>query len=209
MADTGWKSPGTVVDDPSYGTMIWAYPEEAKVSDNVYATRSGGRLGGLSHYLKATNFSMGVPAGATINGILVQIERKASAAGIADVRVRIVKATGAYGSEDKSAGAWSTSEAYYSYGGSGDKWSEAWTAANINDSDFGVGLAISADPAIVASVDHIRIKVYYTVAGTNIEINIADVWKDVTEIQINIGDSWKTVTQIQINIGDSWKTVFG
>jgi hypothetical protein len=45
--------------------------------------------------------------------------------------------------------------------------------------------------------------------GTNMQINIGDVWKDVTEIQINIGDTWKTVaTGTKINIGDVWKDIF-
>ena len=44
--------------------------------------------------------------------------------------------------------------------------------------------------------------------GTNMEINISDVWKDVDKIEINIGDVWKNVTKVQINVGDAWKTVF-
>ena len=45
-------------------------------------------------------------------------------------------------------------------------------------------------------------------SGTNMQINIGDVWKTVTGLQINIGDVWKTVTNAQINIGDVWKTIF-
>ncbi len=44
--------------------------------------------------------------------------------------------------------------------------------------------------------------------GTNIQINIGDVWKDVEGMQINIGDVWKTVEGAQINIGDTWKEIF-
>ena len=51
--------------------------------------------------------------------------------------------------------------------------------------------------------------VYTGSAGTNMEINIGDAWKDVDKIEINIGDAWKDVTKIEINIGDAWKTVFG
>ena len=29
--------------------------------------------------------------------------------------------------------------------------------------------------------------------GTNMKINIGDVWKDVVSIKINIGDVWKTI----------------
>lgn len=44
--------------------------------------------------------------------------------------------------------------------------------------------------------------------GTNIQINIGDVFKEVSAMQINIGDVWKEVVGVQINIGDSWKEVF-
>jgi len=43
------------------------------------------------------------------------------------------------------------------------------------------------------------------ITGFNMQINISDVWKDVSEIKINIGDSWKTVTATQINIGDTFE----
>ncbi|MBA7624939.1 hypothetical protein ES703_32359 [subsurface metagenome] len=44
--------------------------------------------------------------------------------------------------------------------------------------------------------------------GTNMKINISDVWKDIDSLKINIGDAWKNVIKIQQNIGDVWKTVF-
>lgn len=59
--------------------------------------------------------------------------------------------------------------------------------------------------------DHIRITVYYTEApvGTNMNVNISDVFKDIESLKINISDVWKNVIKIQQNIGDVWKTVFG
>lgn len=44
--------------------------------------------------------------------------------------------------------------------------------------------------------------------GTQMQINIGDVWKVVTSIQINIGDAWKPAVSVKQNIGDAWKTVF-
>jgi len=38
MSDTGWKSPGTVVSDDTVGTVAWSNPDNAKASDNSYAT---------------------------------------------------------------------------------------------------------------------------------------------------------------------------
>ena len=63
-----------------------------------------------------------------------------------DDAVKIVKSDGSIGSEDKSLVAvWSTSEAYFSYGASDDLWSESWTAADINSSNFGVVLSVAGE----------------------------------------------------------------
>jgi hypothetical protein len=45
-------------------------------------------------------------------------------------------------------------------------------------------------------------------AGTNMSINIGDVWKSVDSAKINIGDAWKAVASAKVNIGDAWKTIF-
>lgn len=37
MADTGWKSPGTVVSDNSVGTIAWSNPDYVKSDDENYA----------------------------------------------------------------------------------------------------------------------------------------------------------------------------
>ena len=37
MSDTGWVSPGTVVNDSSVGTDAWSNPTNARASDNTYA----------------------------------------------------------------------------------------------------------------------------------------------------------------------------
>jgi len=49
---------------------------------------------------------------------------------------------------------------------------------------------------------------YISIAGTNMQLNIADAWKNVSSAKLNISDSWKNVIKIQKNIGDVWKTIF-
>jgi hypothetical protein len=44
--------------------------------------------------------------------------------------------------------------------------------------------------------------------GTNMKINISDVFKDVDSMKINVGDSWKDVIAVKQNVGDVWKDVF-
>ncbi len=147
-ADTGTTSPGTMADDATVGTVAWNNPDYAKASDNAYA--AWGNSSGAtrySHYLKATNFGFSIPSGATINGILVEIERVASENGsnyVKETEVKIVKADGTIGTTNKAdtVTKWqTTTDAYYSYGGASDLWNETWDSTKINDVDFGVVLA--------------------------------------------------------------------
>lgn len=161
------NSPGTVVDDATVGTVAWSNPNNAKVSDNVYATAIYNNAVDDAHYLKATNFGFSIPAGATINGILVEVQKKLgnAAESAVDQFVKIVKG-GAVGATNKAdtTTEWSTTEAYKSYGGSSDLWGTTWTPTDINASNFGFVITPQggAGASVDAQVDHIRITVYYT-----------------------------------------------
>ena len=174
-ASSGSLSPGTMTDDATVGSVVWTTPDNGKVSDNVYATASSGFASQTSHYLKATNFGFSIPTGATINGILVEFERKENFEDLSYVRdsgIKIVKADGTIGTTNKADTVthWPTTDTYKSYGSSSDLWGETWTAENINDVDFGAvlsaylksGVGSQGNPG-EAYVDHIRITVYYTV----------------------------------------------
>lgn len=50
--------------------------------------------------------------------------------------------------------------------------------------------------------------VYEVAAGTNMQINVGDVMKDIAAVQVNVGDVWKDIATASINIGDVWKTIF-
>lgn len=164
MATQGPNSPGTAADDATVGTLAWSNPDNIKVSDNVYASASTSTVPFTTHYLKATNFGFSIPAGATINGILVEIERKMSGPSVSviDSEIKIVKSDGSIGSTNKSTGAtWQTVESYSSFGGSSDLWGETWTSSDINSSNFGAVLSATVNLR-TANVDHIRITITYT-----------------------------------------------
>ena len=174
MSDTGWISPGTMADDDTVGTVAWNNPDNAKASDDSYATTTppgqGTKL--YTHYLKATNFSFSIPSGATIDGILVELEVVDDSFynSAFESKTYIVKADGSYGTTNKATTdqLLPTTEAYISFGASDELWGETWTSANINDSDFGVGISVVySDDENTADIkaDHIRIKVYYTESG--------------------------------------------
>lgn len=163
----GPNSPGTAADDASIGTIAWNNPDNIKTSNNTYADASDATPGSkTTHYLKATNFGFSIPTDATINGILVEIEKtKTDGFSAVDNVVKIVKSDGSLGTENKaSVSEWPALDTYVSYGSSSDLWSESWNSSDINDSDFGVVLSVTYDPGPggVPNVDHIRITVYYS-----------------------------------------------
>ncbi|KKP32805.1 MAG: hypothetical protein A2312_04460 [Candidatus Staskawiczbacteria bacterium RIFOXYB2_FULL_32_9] len=77
------------------------------------------------------------------NGVLVHNVGSAY-----DKYVKIIKSDGSLGLTDKADGtAWGSSLAYTPpsagyYGGDSDLWGETWTASDINDSDFGIAIAV-------------------------------------------------------------------
>ena len=176
MANTTATSPGTVVNDTAVGTVAWTSPDNAKASDNNYASLYVGSGSVTTNYLKATNFGFSIPPGATIDGIKVEIEKMAwyvdNDNHASDNIVSIVKADGSIGSTNKAnPGQWGyPTNTYTEYGGAADKWGETWTPTNINDSDFGVALSVSADSldslGISIYLDHFRITIYYTEASS-------------------------------------------
>lgn len=166
MASSSTKSPTVGADSDLVGTLTWSYPTSIYASDNTRASTPRNSTG-TTHYLKATAFGFAIPAGATIDGISVEIECWSANAGDVDSEVRLVKADGSIGGTNKATGgSFPSTEAYRSYGGSTDLWGESWDADKINDDDFGVVLSASVASGGRVFVDHIRISVYYTATAT-------------------------------------------
>ena len=173
MSDTGWKSPGTVVNDNSVGTVAWSNPDNAKAGDDSYASVLEYINTIDTHYLKATNFGFSIPTGNVISGIEVRVEKRATSddgySWAVDNKVKLALPTTGEGSGDKANTTthYPTSDSYITYGGSSDKWNESLTYSTINSSDFGILFSshLIIDHSMSVYVDHIQIKVYYTELG--------------------------------------------
>lgn len=163
-------SPSNCVNVAGIGTRAWGTPAFAVSSNNAYATVSLND-GQVSNYLRCTNYGFAIPAGATINGVTVNVERKASViTSIQDAAMRLVRdAAGlpAIQATDRStATAYTTVDVIEAHGGAADLWGGVWTAADINSVNFGAAFA-SQKPGIAGgartvSVDHMPITVTYT-----------------------------------------------
>lgn len=169
MASVGPSGPSASSTDSSAGTFNWANASGITAEGGGSASVGLGN-GQTSIYLVATGFGFSVPAGATINGVLVEWKRSADRSGISDAAVRLVKG-GAVGSTDRSAaGSWPTTLAYQSYGGASDLWGTTLTPDDVNASAFGAAIraqcAVSTGPT--ASVDYVRVTVYYSTGGATV-----------------------------------------
>lgn len=163
---TAATSPGTCANDASAGSFSWSTATNAQTSNDSRAAGTA-TSGSPTNYLKCSNFGFSIPSGATIDGITVEIERRSSSTSneAKDITVKIVKADGSFGTENKAdtVTVYPTTEAYKTYGGSSDLWSETWSDADINDADFGVILQSQNVDAIgQPQVDHMRITITYT-----------------------------------------------
>lgn len=141
----GPNDPGTLEDDDAVGTVTWSNPGNAAANDASYATATDNVSTTNSFYLKATNFGFTIPTGATIDGIVVEIDRKCSDDSsdyCTDNIVRLQKSS--FQGDNKAIGSathWPTSDAYATYGASNDLWGLSFTPSDINASDFGVGIS--------------------------------------------------------------------
>lgn len=156
-------SPGGNTSDPSIGTISWTLGDTLN-SNNSYATVTLNN-NGISHYLWTNNYGLSIPAGATILGIQVEVERKCSeTTNCRDTSVRLIKG-GVIGGNDKADAStdYPTTDTYKSYGGASDLWGQSWTPADLNSSNFGVAFAtqnVSGNSNTI-SVDHIKVTIAY------------------------------------------------
>lgn len=170
-ADIAWarRAPGTVADDAATGTRTWSNVGNAKSADGFYSIAEvPGGTTATAHYLKATNFGFAVPAEETILGIQTSILRRESGAGtgeVTDSRIRIVKGGTIQATGDKSTGLkWPTTATVAHFGGEGDLWSNTWTPADVNSSNFGVALSPQLKGtfgARKAEVDEVEVVVFW------------------------------------------------
>lgn len=175
MASQGPRYSGTAASLANAGTSenanAWTTPGNVGADDGAEATITAATYDSpdISEILVASNFGFTIPDGSTIDGIVVEIERRDQAIGAAsDNRVQLAKGTtfaDLVGSNKADTTLdWPTAATVKSYGtGTTDLWGATWTAAEVNASSFAVFLSVQADAANTdIFVDFIRVTVYYT-----------------------------------------------
>ena len=162
-------SPATV--NTSVGSTTWTgLANLFSATLNSFTTSNSNTR---SYYIVGQGFGFSIPTGATINGIVVTLEASsydAQGAGnnARDYIIKIVKNNTITGTDKSTLASLTPNSTYVNrtYGSSTDLWGETWTAADINNSNFGIAysaeLPTQAKNFVEVTVRNLRITVHYT-----------------------------------------------
>ena len=157
MANQGPKLAGTGVNG---STPHWTNPANIGSPSSFASISLAASV--TSGDLDASNFGFTIPTGATINGVVVKIDRKASASSA----IQYTGVTLSAGGTTKTPGGlWITSVVTDTIGSSSDLWGATLTPTIVNNSSFGVTIVavnVSGGTNKTASVANGNIIIYYT-----------------------------------------------
>lgn len=174
-------SPTACTNVAGIGTQVWGTLTGPLANDNlVYATASVD--GTITNFLQCIGYGFAIPVGATINGIMVNVDRKSSSTangGSKDAAMRIVKAgviDTNLANDRSTATIYTVADVIEAHGGAADLWGTIWTAADINNANFGAAFAATkasaAGPPHTVSVDHMQIGISYTALPHHYELSL-------------------------------------
>jgi hypothetical protein len=166
MTDTSPLFCGTGANYNDGGTTAWSSP--TNIQGDTTGTEASclpGAQNAYSQLLRASGFGFSaLPAGSTIIGITVEIERRASNNNrMAESAIYLMKALANVGA-NKGSGNWTTTKQFYTY-----SWSQAEVeaagiaAADITNSGFGVSIKTqrTVSQTVTGYVSRVRITISY------------------------------------------------
>ncbi|MDI9339580.1 MAG: hypothetical protein QM534_03335 [Sediminibacterium sp.] len=153
----------------SYSSLLnYAPVTSVQLSDNVYATAVHcGCCDANTNCLRLTNFGFTIPAGASITGISVDVEKRCDfGAHAEDNGLRLLSGGTEVGLDKANFGTpWPWIDTKVTYGGCNDVWGTVWTPAQINAANFGLVFAsidYSCAGDVQSFIDEISISICYT-----------------------------------------------
>lgn len=153
------------------GGSSWSNVNDILAEDGSSAF-AGISAAGFTSALNATGFGFTVPSYATIDGVVVEIDR--FGASTEDAGVFLLKAGTAVGDDKSSASVYpSSSGGYTTYGSATDLWGSTWTPSDVNNANFGATIGChNTSGGSTANVDNIRITVYWSVGALDGNVNM-------------------------------------
>ena len=171
MSTQGPLSPATIItDDSNGGDINWTNPGNAVSSNNSYALVTM-TFTHFSYWLVVKNFGFSIPSGATINGVVVEVECNANADNLVEgylVKNGTIQSQGTNEMSNMPSHI-TSSDAYVSAPDEGlppTLWGIALTSSDVNNSGFGVAFFIQGGISqLTFNVDHVRMTVDYTASS--------------------------------------------
>ena len=166
------SAPATITTSATASGTDWTNPSNVQSADGSYTTCLITGSNKPTYNLDAKNWGFvtgaganQIPAGATINGIEVEVKmRKTNVGSIRDLTIQMLKAGIATGS-NKARGAtlWPTTAAYVKFGSSVDLWGATWVGTDLINAGFGVRVTAKnrGNKDAQAEIDHIKITIYF------------------------------------------------
>ena len=150
--DTGLKNPAATGDVSNE----WTNPTNAYASDDTYATFTSSKK--QDYY----NFDFGISElTGTVEGVLLNIEGHTSGDFSRTVHTISWDGGSSWTAEKSSGFVWNTgADEVHSIGGEADTWGRSWGLSDFSDSNFRIETI--GGSVTDYSVDHIKVKVYYT-----------------------------------------------
>lgn len=160
MADTGFKTTGTVVAD---AWTVAVTTTKINTDDASYSAVQGTSF--LSSELE--DFTFGIPSSATIDGIEVQANFSNNTAGhTATLQLSLSWNNGTSYTATKSDTIIGTTDTTRTFGGATDTWGRTWSDTEFTDGTFRIKAeGKSSGAASACRLDYLAIKVYYTEAS--------------------------------------------
>jgi hypothetical protein len=160
---------GESVTSGDANEVAWTNPQNIQTGAEAQVTAATFDNPDPTFYLVGRGYGFTIPAGSTIDGITVTVNRRSiiASSGI-DQEIRLRDANGALIGDNKaSATVWPTSLTDATYGGVADTWNTGLSATNllamVNDADFGVFFQARANIANAdIAVARIQLTVTYT-----------------------------------------------
>lgn len=159
---------GTTIAVAPENANAWIVPMEITFEDGVesYISAPSYDTGDISYRLRGSAFGFAIPAGSSIDGIVLEINRWAINGGAKDYRVQFQIGTTLVGDNKASPDAWPTLAAETkSYGGATDTWGRSWTVDEINENGAALFAIMSAEATAENTdvlCDFFKVTVYYT-----------------------------------------------
>ena len=218
FSKVGYENKGKInncnsfVNESGTGSIEWSSPEKAGVTDNVKANATT-MPNKETKWLKATDCKFFIASNAKkVDGIKVKIKRgtEGGTEVIKDLSVKLVKNGSIVGTDNASTTAWTAADVTAVYGSETDTWGLNWEPKDINDSKFGVAIAIKNEgvaPVAVATVAVTTVAPTVTApvqptpkASAPVETPISKMVKYIMTIPLKSGSKGENVATLQTEV---------